>query len=128
MRCLVRLLLSLQSCCSILAGVSLVTAGGIYAADMFGAWDGSELGFAAAISIGLGRRYSTKYYVIGITFRWCFVFPWPVRLGDLLLTVILLVILLQYHSACHHHTPVSCRCLGCLLQVSLWQPFQLQNT
>ena len=51
-----RLLLSLQSCCSIIAGISLLTAGGIYGAERFGDWDGEELGFAAAISIGLGRR------------------------------------------------------------------------
>eukprot|EP00092_Neocalanus_flemingeri_P042886 GFUD01047081.1.p1 GENE.GFUD01047081.1~~GFUD01047081.1.p1 ORF type:complete len:245 (-),score=76.53 GFUD01047081.1:159-893(-) len=54
MRCLVRLLLALQSSCSVLAGVCLVTAGGLYGAERFGDWDGSELDVGAAISIGLG--------------------------------------------------------------------------
>eukprot|EP00091_Calanus_sinicus_P015779 TRINITY_DN34462_c0_g1_i1.p1 TRINITY_DN34462_c0_g1~~TRINITY_DN34462_c0_g1_i1.p1 ORF type:complete len:101 (-),score=17.21 TRINITY_DN34462_c0_g1_i1:7-309(-) len=54
MRCLVRLLLSLQSLVIITAGISLLTVGGIYGAEKFGDWDGGELGFAAAIACGLG--------------------------------------------------------------------------
>ena len=51
-----RLLLSLQSLVIITAGVSLLTVGGIYGAERFGDWDGGELGFAAAIACGLGKR------------------------------------------------------------------------
>ena len=48
--------MSLQSLVIITAGVILVTAGGIYGAERFGDWTGEELGFAAAIACGLGRR------------------------------------------------------------------------
>jgi hypothetical protein len=53
MRCLVRMLLSLVI---ITASVSLVTLGNFYGVERFGDWDGGELGCAAAIAFGLGKR------------------------------------------------------------------------
>ena len=54
MRCCVRLLLALQSLLIIMAGTALLTGGGMYGAEKFSDWNGEELGFAAAISCGLG--------------------------------------------------------------------------
>ena len=49
-----RFLLALQSILIMMAGVALLTGGGMYGAEKFSDWNGEELGYAAAIGCGLG--------------------------------------------------------------------------
>jgi len=85
----VRLLLALQSLLIIMAGTALLTGGGMYGAEKFSDWNGEELGFAAAISCGLGAALSILG-LLGLLTSCSKSYSWSYCFSIILLIVIIL--------------------------------------